>query len=308
MLAPSNIRAAVFMMLAMGLFTIGDSITKLLSDQMNSGQYMFMRGAFATLIIGAYAYRKGSLKHIPYDRMTTLRVAGELVATTSYIYVLSLVSQAFASAVFQATPILVTLAAALFLSEKVGWRRWLCIFAGLIGVMVILNPAGNNQVTLLSFSVLLVSMIAAVIRDIATRRVPSHIPTLYISTLTSLVITLAGAVLFYPLGGWQSMNLYSVSLCLLAAILLLLGYNFIIIAMREGEISFVSPFRYTSLIWAIVLSVIIFSDIPSLSTIIGAVIVISSGIYMVYRESVLNKRLKQRSTLATTPTGVGTSL
>lgn len=307
MFASSNFRAAIFMMLAMGLFTLGDSITKLLSTQMNIGQYMFIRGAFATIIVGLYAYRKGSLKRIPYDPMTALRIAGELVATTSYIYALTLLSQGFAAAVFQATPILVTLAAVIFLGEKVGWRRWLCVFMGLFGVMIILNPSGNNEITLLSFCVLFVSMIAAVVRDIATRRVPSYVPTLYISTLTSLALTLAGAALLYPLGGWTTLEWYLILLCLVAAILLLLGYNFIIIAMREGEISFVSPFRYTSLVWAIFLSFIIFGDIPSFSTIVGAIIVILSGVYMVYRESVLNKRLKQRSTLATTPTGVGTN-
>jgi drug/metabolite transporter (DMT)-like permease len=88
-------------------------------------------------------------------------------------------------------------------------------------------------------------------------------------------------------------------------VLLLIGYHFIILAMREGEVSFVSPFRYSSLLWAIGLSIAVFGEAPDSYTIIGSVMVVGSGIYMVYRENALKKREKNKSTLASIPTGLG---
>jgi drug/metabolite transporter (DMT)-like permease len=275
------------MMIAMGLFTIGDSITKFLAQEINSGQYMLVRGIFATVIITLITWYQGSLRKIGFNAMVILRVAAEVVATITYIYVLKLVSQAFASAVFQAVPLFVTLGAAIFLRELVGWRRWSCILVGLIGVLIIIRPGGDVAVTFQSMVLLITSVLAAAVRDVATRRIPEYVPTLYLSTLTTIAITVSGAAITVPMGGWAPMSSMSVFLCLIAAILLLIGYSFIIMAMRQGEISFVSPFRYTSLLWAIILSIIIFHEPPDFWTIVGALIVVISGIYMIYRESIV---------------------
>lgn len=107
-----------------------------------------------------------------------------------------------------------------------------------------------------------------------------------------------------PMGGWQPIGLEPILFMAVAAALLLVGYHFIILAMREGEISFVSPFRYSSLLWAILLSTVIFNEAPDTYTILGSILVVSSGIYMVYRENVLKKREHYKSTLAAAPTGV----
>lgn len=307
MINSANLRASLYMMIAMGLFTIGDSITKILAQEMNGGQYMLVRGCFATVIIATLAYYQGNLRKIGFNAMVTLRVSAEVVAAITYIYVLKIVSQAFASSIFQAVPLFVTIGAALFLQEHIGWRRWTCILIGLVGVIIIIRPGSHEIAGLTSIVLLLISVLAAAVRDIATRRVPDTIPTLYLSTMTTVATTMVGAAIIMPLGGWSPLNVNSILLCIVAAVLLLIGYSFIIMAMRQGEISFVSPFRYTSLLWAIILSTIIFHEPPDFLTIIGALIVISSGVYMIYRESVLKKREKQRSTLASIPTGIDPS-
>ncbi len=289
----ANFRASIFMLLAMGTFTIGDTITKYLLEQMNSGQYMFVRGIFATIAIGFLAWRNGALRHLSMDLMTILRVIGEVVATITYIYSLGHLSQAFCSAVFQATPLVVTLGAVLFLNEKVGWRRWMCISVGLIGVIIIIRPGAEGTSSLAAVGVLLSSVCFAALRDIATRRVPAHVPTLYLSTLTAGAIALTGGALTLPMGGWQPVGIEPILLMALAAGLLLVGYHFIIMAMREGEISFVSPFRYSSLLWAILLSTIVFNQAPDSYTIAGSVLVVGSGIYMVYRENIRKKRAQK---------------
>ena len=303
----ANFRASLFMLLAMGTFTIGDTITKYILSEMNSGQYMLLRGIFATVLIGMLAWRHGALRGLTLEKMTILRIAGEVFATITYIYSLGHLSQAFCSAVFQATPLVVTLGAALFLKEKVGWRRWSCILAGLAGVLIIIRPGTDGAASLAAVAVLLASVGFTAMRDIATRRVPTHVPTLYLSTLTSIAITVTGGALIVPMGGWQPVSIVAVGIIAIAAALLLIGYHFIILAMREGEVSFVSPFRYSGLLWAIGLSTVVFGEAPDIYTIAGSILVVGSGIYMVYRENVLKKHERNKSTLATTPTGVAPS-
>lgn len=305
MLQSDNFRASIYMLLAMGTFTIGDSITKFLLTEMNSGQYMLIRGFFATSMIGFLAWRHGALRNLSLEWMTVLRVLGEVVATITYIVSLGHLSQAFCSAVFQATPLVVTLGAAIFLKEKVGWRRWVSILVGFVGVIIIIRPGSAGAASLGAVGILLASVACAAMRDIATRRVPAHVPTFYLSTLTAGAIAVTGGVLTVPMGGWQPVGLLSIAALLGAAVLLLIGYHFIILAMREGEVSFVSPFRYSSLLWAIGLSIAIFGEAPDAYTIAGSVLVVGSGIYMVYRENALKKREKNKSTLASIPTGLG---
>lgn len=291
------------MLLAMGTFTIGDSITKFLLTEMNAGQYMLVRGIFATLAIGFLAWRKGALRNLALEKMTVIRVLCDVVTTVTFIYALGRLSQAFCSAVFQATPLAVTLGAIVFLNEKVGWRRWAGIVVGFIGVLVIIRPGGDGAADLTALAMLLTSVIFAALRDIATRRVPAHVPTLYLSTLTAMAIAVTGGVLMTPMGGWQPMHQFPLLMVFISAMLLLVGYHFIILAMREGEISFVSPFRYSSLLWAILLSTLIFHQAPDFYTIAGSVLVVASGLYIVYRESMMQRRERKKKALSGLPAG-----
>ena len=128
------------------------------------------------------------------------------------------------------------------------------------------------------------------VRDLATKRLPESIPSLLVSTVTAALVTVCGAFLVGPMGGWTPGVDASRSGCWrLAAVLLLVGYQFIIMAMRTGEISFVAPFRYTALLWAILLGFLVFGDVPDGPMIAGAVIVVGSGLYTLYRERVVGR-------------------
>ncbi len=286
------------MLVAMGLFTIGDSITKYLSQEINAGQYMLVRGIFATAAISLIAARHGALRQVKLEKMTVLRVLGEALATITYIYALSNLSQAFCSAVFQVAPLLVTLAAAVFLREQVGWRRWSCILVGLVGVMIILRPGGHPEADAAALTVLLASVGFSVLRDLATRRVPRHVPSLFVSVLTAAAIAVTGALLVEPMGGWRPMSFAAVAAMAIAALLLVAGNQCLILAMREGEVSFVMPFRYSSLLWAITLSTVVFGQGPDRYMLIGSALVVSGGVYMIYRENALKKRGARQRALA----------
>jgi drug/metabolite transporter (DMT)-like permease len=195
----------------------------------------------------------------------------------------------------QALPLAVTMGAALVFNEPVGWRRWSAISVGFLGVMIIVRPGfeGFSAYALL----VLTAVIFCAIRDLATRRIPAHVPTFLVSTVTAAAITLAGAATVQPLGGWTTLTFQSTALLAMAAILVLVGYQFIIEAMRTGEISFIAPFRYTALLWAIMMGFVVFGDVPGGAMIAGATIVISSGLYTLYRERIVGKgRPAARST------------
>lgn len=272
------------MAVSMAGFTINDAITKSMVAEMNQGQVMLVRGLFATVMIVVLAWHQGALKmprHALHP-MVALRVLCELFATVLFLFALAKMPLANVSAVLQALPLAVTMGAALFLGEPVGWRRWLAIVAGFAGVLVIVRP-GFEGFTIYSL-VALACVAFCAVRDLATKHIPAEVPTLLVSSVTAAAVTVAGAVLIAPMGGWTPMTTQQTILIFGAAVLLLVGYQFIIAAMRVGEISFIAPFRYTALLWAILLGYLAFDDLPDLPMVIGATIVICSGLYALYRE------------------------
>jgi drug/metabolite transporter (DMT)-like permease len=277
------------MVVAMAGFTVNDAITKFSSESMSMAQVMLVRGLFATLLVGLLAWRSGALAapRLAMRPLVGMRVLGEAGATVSYLLALSHLPIANVSAVQQALPLAVTMGAALFFGEGVGWRRWLAIAVGFVGVLVIVRPgfAGFSAYSLL----VLCSVAFCALRDLSTRRIPNEIPTLLISAVTSLAMTVLGALLLPVMGGWTTMNLQGTLYLGLAAVLVLIGYQSIIIAMRIGDISFIAPFRYTALPWSIVLGILVFGDFPDTVMIVGSLIIVASGIYTLYRERVVGR-------------------
>jgi drug/metabolite transporter (DMT)-like permease len=272
------------MVVAMVGFTVNDAITKFASESMNMAQVMLVRGAFATLLVGLLAWRRGALA-LPgsmLQPLVALRVAAEAGATVAYLVALAHLPIANVSAVQQALPLAVTMGAALVFGEGVGWRRWLAIAAGFGGVVIIVRPGfeGFSEYSLL----VLACVVFCAVRDLATKRIPAAIPTLLISTATSIAMTVLGAALLDPMGGWSPMTPADTALLALAAVLVLIGYQFIIMAMRVGDISFIAPFRYTALLWSIVLGILVFGDFPDWLMIAGSLIIVGSGLYTLYRE------------------------
>lgn len=285
-----NLRGALFMVVAMSGFTLNDAITKFASESMNMAQVMLIRGAFASLFVGLLAWQRGALA-LPgsmLQPMVAIRVIGEAGATASFLIALAHLPIANVSAVLQALPLAVTMGAALVFKEGVGWRRWLAIAIGFAGVLIIVRPGfeGFSIYSLLA----LACVACCAVRDLATKRIPQAIPTLLVSTTTALAMTMLGAALLLPMGGWTPMTGESTAFLALAAVLVVIGYQFIIMAMRVGDISFIAPFRYTALLWSILLGLFIFGDVPDLPMILGASIIVCSGLYALYRERIVGRR------------------
>ena len=280
-----NTQGAIFMSLAMAAFSSGDALSKSVIDTMNAAEIMFIRGLFTSVMVYLIARHMGALRswRVVLQPLIILRVICEMLAAVTYITALGMMPIANASAILQSLPLVVTFGAALFFNEPVGWRRWSAILVGLAGVLIIIRPGpeGFTSAALLCVA----SVLTTAGRDLATRSIDAEIPSLMVTVVTAMSVTFFGALLMPPLGGWHTPTWLAVSHLMLASVLVLIGYQSVITAMRTGEVSFVAPFRYTSLIFSGLLGFIFFAEVPDAWTLTGAAIVIASGLYTFYREA-----------------------
>jgi len=289
-------RGSLFMMIAMAGYTGNDALTKLAGTHINAAQIMLVRGLFATAIVGLLAWQQGALR--PWRTILVpalgVRVLAELTATFAFLIGLLQLPLANATAIMQALPLAITMGAALFLHEPVGWRRWSAIGAGFIGVLIIVRPGfeGFNRFALFN----LFAVLACTVRDLATSRVPRSIPSLFVALSTSVAVTIGGLLAVVPFGGWTPMEDATVGMMAGASVLVVVGYQFAAMAVRTGQMSAVAPFRYTALLWSILLSIVIFNQYPDLPMIVGATIIVGSGIYAFWRERRVNKTKPAAST------------
>ena len=267
-------------------FVVNDAFMKFLFIDISIYQAIFLRGVITIPMLALMAvYRNQITFSVNRSdwKYIWLRVAGEVGAAVFFLSALAQIPLANVTAILQAVPLTVTMAAALFLRETVGWRRWLAIIIGFLGVTIIVRPGVDG------FSVYSLYAIAAVfcvtIRDIATRKLSKDVPTSLVAMITGVAITLYGAIML-PSVAWIPLTATHWVLLTLAAIAIVFGYVFSVLAMRTGETSFIAPFRYTAMIWAIGLGIILFNDWPDNLTLLGTTIVIATGIYSFHREKV----------------------
>ena len=282
-----NLLGIAFITLAMAAFAVEDSLIKLLSTRLSSGQILVMIGFGGTLSFYAWSHHRGegltgAMIRNPWVIGRTL---SELVGTAFFVLALAVVPITTVSAIIQVSPLLVTLGAAVLLREKVGLRRWSAIFLGLFGVAVILRPWS----TAFEASALLAIMgvIGLSARDVATRRIAKSTPSLALATLGFGATIPAGLILliFDPRFIWPTS---SEALLIAVSILIAIGgYYCIIAAMRIGEVSAVVPFRYSRLLFGVTIGVWYFGEVLDRWTLIGSAIVVLSGLYALWREAQL---------------------
>ncbi len=280
-----NFRGAVLMVLAMLGFALEDMFIKLLAGAVSVGQILVMLGVGGSVVFGAIVLMQGKAL-FSRDMLTLpigLRALGEMVGTMCFVSAIVLTPISSASAILQATPLAVTLGAALFLGEPVGWRRWSAITVGLCGVLLIVRPGMDSFEVLSLLAVMAVFMLA--LRDLATRKTPAAISSMQLSFLGFAVVIPAGLILMQFSSSAPSSLTPREWLYFGGALGIgLFAYYAIVAAMRIGEVSFVTPFRYSRLLFALVIGVTIFDESPDSLTLLGAAIIVASGIYTVWRE------------------------
>lgn len=290
-----NIRGALFMMGSMTAFTLNDVCMKSLSGEVPLFQALMLRSVPVMLFLGFMAWRSGGLR-AQFARKDQLLIAVRSVAElgSAYFFISALYHMPIAdvTAILQALPLTVTLAGALFLGEAVGWKRLLAILVGFIGVILILQPpflfGDDGGFSVYSIYVLL-AVACVTIRDLCARRISSSVPSMTIALAAAFGVFLIGGVgslteQWHPLSATSAMWLGGASFFVIG------GYIFSVSAMRFGEIGFVAPFRYTSLIVALLLGLFVFGDWPDEVTLLGSAIVVATGLFTLYRERVAAKR------------------
>jgi len=168
------------------------------------------------------------------------------------------------------------------LGEAVGWRRWAAILIGMVGVLIIIRP-GMSGFHSASFLVL-ISVAFAAARDLVTRRIPADLPSLLVSGFSALFIAVLGMAITLVADNWQPMSTHQFVTLLIAACFLFFGYHFVVLSMRTGDVAYVVPYRYTGLLWAILFGYLVFDEVPDAYVLLGSGIVVSMGLYTLYRE------------------------
>lgn len=290
-----NMRGAILMVASMAGFAIEDMFIKKLSCDMPLGQILIYLGTGGAIIFAVLALLRGDklLSRDLLARSVLIRNAGELVGTLGFITAIALTPLSSASAILQANPLAVTLGAALFLGESVGWRRWTAILVGFIGVLMIIRPGLDAFNPLSLFAVQ--GVIGLAVRDLATRTVPKTISSFQLSTYAFATLIPAGAMLLWlndtAMIAPNAAHVVNMSAALGLGVL---AYYAIVAVMRMGDVSFITPFRYSRLIFALIIGVVFFNERPDLMTLLGSALIVASGLYTLAREARLN-RAKRRA-------------
>jgi len=296
MVLSDNLRGILYMNISMFAFTVNDSFVKLVTQSLPLFQTIALRGALATLALLVIArLTTGGLHLLPPgpDRLRlVIRSLAEVGATVTFLGALVHMPIANLSAIMQSLPLAVTLTAALVFGDKVGWRRMLAILVGFAGVLIIIRPGseGFDQWAVMG----LLSVACVVVRDLVTRGMSKSLPSVSVAIWAGATVFVLGAV-GTAVEGWQPVSLLEILLILCSATALIGGYMFSVMVMRVGDIGLIAPFRYTSLLWAILFGWLMFSTLPDEWTLVGAVIVVASGVYTLMRERQLRRAAPGRA-------------
>ena len=289
MIRSDNLTGAILMMASMASFTLNDTMMKSMAGEIPLFQLLFLRGVLTTIAVGVIAARMGVLwPKIPRrdGGVIALRIAAETLAAYCFLTALFNMPIANVTAVLQALPLTITLTAALIFREPIGWRRMLAIVIGFVGVLLIVRPGPEGFDANVLYALAAVGLVT--LRDLATRRLSKAVPSMFVTLLTSGVIMVVFGLASLT-GDWAVIDMRAGVLTAGAGVMIIGGYLFSIMVMRVGEISFVAPFRYTGLIWALGLGWLVFGQWPDGITLLGAAIVVGSGIFMLTREARLTR-------------------
>lgn len=280
-----NTAATLLMVGSMAAFAIEDLFLKRAAMALPPGQVIAMMGLGGALVFSAMAAIKGqkilttrALKGAPI-----LRSLSEAGATMLYITALALIPLSINSALLQASPLVVTMGAALFLGEPVGWRRWTAIGTGFAGVLIVLQPWNDGFQAAGILTVFCVVALAS--RDLSTRAMPTDIATFPLVSWAYMTLVPAGAILM-AIGGHRLTAIdptrwFDLAMALISG---LFGYYAVTAATRMGEAAVIAPFRYTRLVFALILAMLFLGEHPGPAMLIGAMLIIASGLYTFARE------------------------
>jgi drug/metabolite transporter (DMT)-like permease len=269
---------------SMAGYVINDALIKKAAEGVPLFQAIAIRGLFVVALLATIAIRNGATRDLGrfLTRPLLVRISMESIGTVLYLSALTRAPLAGLTAVLQIVPLAVTFVAARLLRERVKQYRIVSLAVGFIGVLIIIRPSSSDFNPW--FLVGLLVVVAIVIRELATTRIPANTPSVIVALSTAVAISAIG-VLGSLVDGWSSVSAPDLSLLAGAAAFLSVGYLASVITVRTGELSFSAPFRYTVMIFAIVLQIAVFGEVPDALTFLGTALIAGAGLYVFRRET-----------------------
>ena len=272
------------MVAASASFVINDTYIKLLAGQLPVGEIVAIRGAFATILIGCICWRQGVLGSLPaiVSGHVLTRATLDLIGTLLFITALMHMPIASLTSIMQAVPLVVLGLAAIWLKERVGWRRTSAVLVGLLGVILIVKPTPQTFTIYEAFALSIVFALA--VRDIVTRRIPRHVPSLIVAFANAFFVTLGGAALALT-QEWVHPEPRHMLLLAGSALFLATGYMWMVVSLRLADLSATAPFRYSIVLFSLLSGVLVFAEFPDVWAFAGMALIVASGLYAIHRET-----------------------
>ena len=283
----ANLKSIILMIIGMGCLTLCDLLIKIASQTLPLGQVMIVFGVGSiTVFLGLMRIKGESVRLSPFTNpAVVLRNIGDLIAINGMCLALVLVPISTIGAVIQTVPLMVTAAAALFLGERVGKRRWLAIVIGFLGTLFIIQPGAANFDITTTF--VLIAAVGMALRDVTTKLVWEKFSTLLLSSYTSALFIISGSFLLIISGGASVPDIGMIAILAAMVASGSLGFFFTTKAVRLGDVSVVIPFRYTRILFSLAAGTLILSEQLNALMLFGSALTIFSGLYIWRREIVI---------------------
>ena len=278
-----NIRGALLMMICMGAFVLNDAFVRLAGDTLPLGQILFFRGLITTFVLVIAAWYAGIFRiEVSQEDKLKVVVRSIVEGLTAYFFLTAVLHMPFANvtAILQILPMTVTLAAAFVFKETVGRFRTTLILIGFVGVLFIIKPSMNGFNVYSFYALIAVFLIT--LRDLITRKLSTEVHTLLPTVSASFGVLLFSIILMFNTP-FQSLDMQNSFFILMAAFFIIFGYYTAVLVMRSGEISFISPFRYSAILFALIIGFVFFAEVPDRQAFLGMLIIATSGIVLLFR-------------------------
>ena len=296
-LARANLRGITYMLVGMAFYIVCDALTKAAGATLPTGEVIAIRSLVGALLLSPFvpwSSLRGHARNF-WSPAMLVRNTGDVGVTLLFGITLVNVPIANATSIMQTSPLAITAAAALFLKEHVGWRRWTATLVGFLGALLIIRP-GNADFTWWYLPAI-ISLLFVVMRDLGTRFVDRSLPTLLVTLLTFVLTVIAACIFMAPFERWRAPTDIELARACGAGFFVTFGASFLIMALRSGgEISTVVAFRYSIVLWSILIGWLAWGQLPHPLSVLGIVIVVGAGLYTVHRERVRRLEAGRRAT------------
>ena len=276
----------------MAAYTVNDVLVKQILMTYPIGETIFVRGLMCSLLIGAVAaaFGHGKALRAPLSRQLVSRSLLDGLSTAGFIAALAHMNLTNVAAVLQIAPLIITALSVMMYREVVGWRRWTAIGIGFFGALLVIKPLPSefNIWALVAAA----SAVAAAVREIQTRQIGQSVPVLVVAFWAAIGITLFGAA-FFVIEDWRTYAGPDLFQLFVAAVFVGVAIYLLALGFRAVDLSVVAPFRYIYLLTSAAGGYLVFREVPDAWTVVGAILIVGSGIYTLHREAVRRRSITE---------------